>query len=88
MQLHNILNIYMSDLTEGRVEIPRSFTECVIRAVFAPESDGFVRWSEFCSGFPVAVRQRSTLWDEWNRRQDLHLANPENRSYTLIQLPD
>lgn len=61
----------MSDLTQNKAEIPRDFSDCVVNAVLSPESDSFVRWSEFYRGFPVAVRQRLILWDEWNRRQDL-----------------
>lgn len=73
----------MSDLTDGKIEIPRDFTNCVIRAVFGPESEEFVRWSEFCKGFPVAVRQRGALWDEWNRRHELHIDYPTNKPTSL-----
>jgi len=72
----------MSDLTENRAEIPRGFTDCVVRAVLTPDSDSFVRWSEFHRGFPIAVRQRLTLWDEWCRRQDLHLVKLQDSHYS------
>ena len=76
--MHNIFNIYMSDIIEGEMELPREFTNCVIKAVFTPEKEGTVRWSEFQTGFPIAIRQRRTLWEEWGRRQDLHPYNPDD----------
>ena len=60
----------MNDLQED-IEIPRKFSDSVARALMNPSSPDYVCWTEFLRGFPIAVRQRRVLWDEWNRRMDL-----------------
>jgi hypothetical protein len=62
----------MNDLQDN-TELPRQFTDSVTRAIMTPESSEYVSWTEFLRGFPVAVRQRKILWDEWNRRQELQI---------------
>jgi hypothetical protein len=64
-QIHHELNIYMSDLISADTELPRAFTSNVVRAVIVKDNTEFVAWSDFSVGFPLAVRQRRVLWDQY-----------------------
>lgn len=69
--MHSLLCIYFDDLLPENLELPREFTESVTRAVVASEGRDFVQWSDFLKGFPIAVRQRSLLWEQYLNRPDL-----------------
>jgi len=73
----------MNDLQED-YELPVNFTSSVVRAMMTPSSSDHVCWTEFMNGFPVAIRQRRVLWDEWNRRQDLHLYSADEIDKNVI----
>jgi hypothetical protein len=66
-QMHSLLNLYLSDVSSE--ELPTGFTESVTRAVIARETD-YVKWTDFREGFPVALRQRHILWDQWRTRHN------------------
>ena len=59
----------MDDLTDGNKELPRAFTSSVTRAVIVKDENDIVSWSDFSVGFPLAVRQRRVLWNQFNASQ-------------------
>lgn len=76
--MHSVMNIYMNDLLGEEKELPRVFTQSVTRAVILKDSNDYVTWSEFQSGFPIAVRQRKVLWNRYVSRTDLRLDLPDS----------
>lgn len=74
--MHVILSLYLSDVVSGlSSDLPRDFTDSVTRAVIVKDGRDFVGWSEFREGFPVALRQRHVLWEQWRNRPDLRSIN-------------
>ncbi len=71
--MHAILSLYLSDVIDDTStrDLPKDFTDSVTRAVLVKDDRDYVRWTEFREGFPVAVRQRHVLWDQWKVRPDL-----------------
>ncbi len=65
--MHSLLSLYLGDVVEGPVELPRSFTKAVTQSVFLQDKQAcYVSWGEFVNNFPSAVRQRKVLWDTFS----------------------
>lgn len=74
--MHTILSLYLSDVVEESTpggDLPKDFTDSVARAVIVKDDRDYVCWSDFLAGFPVAIRQRHVLWEQYKVRPDLRL---------------
>jgi hypothetical protein len=65
--MHSLMNIYLNDVVDQNSELPQAFTEAVSRAILIKnDANDFVNWMDFLSGFPIAVRHRKALWEQFS----------------------
>ena len=75
--MHSLMNIYLNDVADVNGELPQAFTEAVTRAILIRnDAIDYVSWTDFLSGFPIAVRHRRLLWDQFSSDLTLIVRSP------------